>query len=274
MNDKKKDLFFIQDKKRYCLDALANSLLTPKEAVDFLNCSFYVLLFFIREEYKKTQSEVLKQIIISYSEIPFFESKNISEKSLNLQKEIVMVALTYRISIANLCQLFETSYDDIEKVFDNFPFYSFPFYILNLETMNENKKFEALAFKKGKHYFLKAKELRTLKIKAIRNGDDEKVEVLNEKIRSLQTEIYDNAALALQNNEEILLSDLLLITQYRIKYGLSRNQCTEIFGVKESRLREYENKLIEKDDYYSEKLYFLNEFQDKHSKLDRGIFKR
>ncbi len=185
-----------------------------------------------------------------------------------------MVALTYRISVVNLCRLFETSYDDIEKVFENFSIYNFPIYFLNLETMNENEEFETLAFKKGKHYFLRVQELRRFKIKAIQEGNDEKLEVFNEKIRSLQNEINDSAALALQNNDEITHEELLVIINYRIKYGLSRIQCEEMFGVKEFRLREYENKLIEKDDYYRAKLYFLNEFQSRHSKSDQGIFQR
>ncbi len=274
MAREKRDKFIYPDKKRYCLDALKKSFMTIDEGTEFLNCPLYVLLFFIREEYKKTKSEVLKQIILNYSEFHFFESKNISEKSLNLQKEIVLVALTYRISVVNLCRLFETSYDDIEKVFENFSLYNFPIYFLNLETMNENEEFETLAFKKGKHYFLRVQELRRFKIKAIQEGNDEKLEVFNEKIRSLQNEINDSAALALQNNDEITHEELLVIINYRIKYGLSRIQCEEMFGVKEFRLREYENKLIEKDDYYRAKLYFLNEFQNRHSKLDQGIFQR
>lgn len=274
MVEKKRKEFLSVDKKRYCLNAIQQSIMTIEEASAFLGTSLNVLLFYIKDEYNRTHSESLKRIILHYSKVSFYENKNISGKALVIQKEIVLAALTFRLSFDNLCRLFETSYDDIENMFDHFPLLNFQVYLLNLETLNESKELENRAFSKGKRYFLRAKELHTFKRKAILNGEKEKQEVLKEKILLLQTEINDSRALAIQNSDEITEEDLLVITDYRIKYGLSRIYCEDLFGIKESRLREFENKLMSQDDYYSSKLYFINEFHSKHSKLDQGIFKR
>ncbi len=262
------------DKKRYCLNAMQESRMTVNEALEILNVSLTMLLFYIKEEYNRTQNEHLKSIISCYSKTRFYENKCISDKALIIQKEIVLVALTFRLSLNNLCRLFGTSSDDIEKMFAHFPLLDYPIYLLNLETMNESKELEDLAFKKGKIYFLKAQELRALKRKAMLKGETEKQEALTEKILLLQTEINDSRALAMQNSDEITEQDLLVIINYRIKYGLARNRCEDLFGIKDYRLRAFENKLMSQDNYYQSKLYFLNEFQDQRSKLDQGIFLR
>ncbi len=267
-------MFLSMDKKRYCLNAMQESRMTVNEALEILNVPLTMLLFYIIEEYNRTQNEHLKSIISCYSKTHFYENKHISDKALIIQKEIVLAALTFRLSFNNLCRLFETSADDIEKMFDHFPLLDYPIYLLNLETMNESKELEDLAFKKGKIYFLKAQELRALKRKAMLKGETEKQEALTEKILLLQTEINDSLALAMQNSDEITEQDLLVIINYRIKYGLARNRCEDLFGIKDYRLRAFENKLMSQDNYYQSKLYFLNEFQEQRSKLDQGIFLR
>lgn len=225
------------------------------------------MLYYVKSDYERSQDERLKKILEHYSDFPFYENRHLASKSLNYQKEIISVVLTYRLSYKNFYRLFQTSPSDLEEIIGNFPDLTNAFYFLRLETTNEKKELEELAFKKAKRYFLRKQELQVILIKAKKEGNKEKQEIIKEKITLLQSEIYDVKALNIQNKDELTEEDALIITDYRIKYYLTRAQCKKIFGISDNILLRFENKLISEDDYYYSKLSFLNQFLMNPSKI-------
>ncbi len=251
----------------FYIRGISQGKITLSEGMHTLKMGFYTLLRFIKEYNEKEKIENLQKILDDYAFAFQYESKNYALLSWEKRREIVHVALTYRLSIKSLCDLYKTSGDDIENVFQNVnEFYDALKYLL-YETENEKEDISLESFRKGK-YFLSRKKLifRNLKMAKEKN-EYEKVEAYQEKWLALQKEILDDRDVEYLKTQGILsYDDKLKIVQYRLKYGLTKIKCATIFGISTDTLIAFEEDLMKDSFYYDEKISSLNAFNDeKHS---------
>lgn len=248
-------------KVKFYIQEIKMNKKTIKEASQELGIGFYTMLSYIKEKNDKEYEEVLQNILNGYSFAFKYESRNYGNASLEKKKEMMDLALSYRISISSLCELYQTTASDIEEVFKGgrVVTYENALDFLVFETEQESEAMRAEAFQKGKYYLDRKKlYLKNLK-KALSKDEKEKVEVYQEKINDLRKEILDDETIfELKNCLIVLDEDKLRIVNYRIKYGLSKKQCVELFGINTTTLLQFEDKLMEQNPYYYEKLFILN----------------
>ena len=93
------------------------------------------------------------------------ELKKLQAKVL---KEVVLVALTYRVSYKNLARIFNTNIDDVKESFAILDFDTKALYFLNEETKLEDEINEKYAYTYAKNYFNKRNKI----IKGLQTATD------------------------------------------------------------------------------------------------------
>ena len=180
-------------------------------------------------------------------------------KSNNLLKEIILVALTYRVSLKSLAILFNTSIEDIKQTFLFFDFdYLESLNFLHIETQNETKEEEKIAYEKAEIYFY----LRSKLILAIKGTNHLETKENYKHLRmNLLKEIDDSfiKRIAGRKISAITIQDREYIARYRLKYYFSMAECSEKLKRSSEFIRACEEELALKDEIYAKKLAVLNE---------------
>lgn len=258
--------------KRNIINLIKNKKITVEKGAELLGISLNATLFLLEEENLRLPHPVLQDIIEKYREKDLYFSKEYASKSYNLQKEIVMVALTFRVSKENMCQVLQTSLDDIERVYRCFPNLSQYFSYLEEETANEKKELKELAFHKAQKYF-KTRQLYVQNgANAKKNQDILKVKAYEERLQDLRQSIMDFSINDLKTKTCLNEEEIKRVIDYRIKYSLSLDSICHTFPISYQTIETYEEALIlnDKTGYYQEKLAFLHH---KYATIVRSFYK-
>lgn len=186
---------------------LANGGISFLEAARQSN---YTILSFIKylnevknEEYANKLQQVLKDFNLDFRN----ESKplkSLLDYSLQIREEIVLVALTYRVSLKTLAKLFHTTYKDIINLFISFDKLEDSLGYLVLETLNEDSTTEKVALHYATKYFQERKDLVLKKL----------------PLNDLYAKIYDFRVFATigKHASELTEEERDLIARYPVKY--------------------------------------------------------
>ena len=244
----------------------------------YLPTQCYQYLLNVREENKREQLQpFLEEYYKKYVEGK--TDKCLRNKSLQFQKELIMVALTYRVSFSSMALLFNTTIDDILTIYYSFFEYDTPLKNLFQETRNESEKTSKEALKRATQYYKKRNQLakRTNSVKEmltkidkekeLQEENEQKKEALQnkyeqalEEFRMHRSFVFDSLALACKNKKtkEFSEEEQEALAWYRIKYSLSLQEWVTATKVIREVLVTCERRLMEKDAFFKEKIEYLN----------------
>lgn len=185
----------------------------------------------------------------------------------NTIKEIILMTLTYRVSYKNLAKIFAEDIDEIKSLFAKFPDLSYAFYLLDRETMYEDEINEKSAYVYAMNYLKKRRNIiKELKAAKLENNH-EKLNMKTQELHEHFLLVDDTIALGTigRRLNELTQEELESISRYRLKYGLSMNDCMRIFRRDKDTLIRLEKELAEKNPLFNEKIDILNNhWYEKH----------
>lgn len=188
------------------------------------------------------------------------ELKKLQAKVL---KEVVLVALTYRVSYKNLARIFNTTIDDVKESFAILDFDTKALYFLNEETKLEDEINEKYAYTYAKNYFNKRNKI----IKGLQTATDkEEIAKLKLELKELYRLIDDSLVNESKDKKVLNNEEKEAIAKYRLKYYLSLNSMKDIVKRDKDTIKKFENELAESNEIYKEKLEELNNYYDKDNK--------
>ena len=164
------------------------------------------------------------------------ELKNANSKIL---KEIVMVALTYRVSYKNLARIFGTTIEDVKEAFYLLDFQTRALYFLDEETKLEDEINEKYAYTYAKNYFNKRNKI----INALRNETDKaKIEKLKLELQELCSLVDDSIVLRINGKYVNQLNDREIesIAKFRLKYWMSLTAAKKVLNRDKSTIHRIE----------------------------------
>lgn len=183
----------------------------------------------------------------------------VSKLSDNKILEIVLLALTYRLSLKSLCEIYKTSEEDIKNAIlklkeENL---SRALYFLNIETINEDE--ETKEYSKNKvMYYIKKKNL--LLKKMVGTNDSKRKDDYKILIKELYHQIDDTIV---NNTIGKKLSDLTdeekdALASYRLKYYCSLTLAKKVLHRDKQSIINIEQQKALKDPIFARKLFELN----------------
>ena len=188
------------------------------------------------------------------------ELKKLQAKVL---KEVVLVALTYRVSYKNLARIFNTTIDDVKESFAILDFDTKALYFLNEETKLEDEINEKYAYTYAKNYFNKRNKI----IKGLQTATDkEEIAKLKLELKELYRLIDDSLVNESKDKKVLNNEEKEAIAKYRLKYHLSLNSMKDIVKRDKDTIKKFEYELAESNEIYKEKLEELNNYYDKDNK--------
>lgn len=250
----------INNQRQNIILGIANKRLTVLEASKILKTSVDKVLDILKQVEDEDLKEKLKPIIMQYGHTEN-KSNVLSSLSSKTKKEIILMTLTYRVSKSNLCRLFNTTMEDVDKLCNEFEDFKDPLYFLNLETINESEKLSEYAYKSALKYWKTRNEyVRVLK-NAKKNNDQEKIQYMQDKLRKLHEEIDDTfiAEISLTVKEVLTEEKIEAIARFRLKYNLTLRKCESILNYSNDTIKRCCDFYAEKDPIYAIKLAKLNE---------------
>ena len=188
------------------------------------------------------------------------ELKKLQAKVL---KEVVLVALTYRVSYKNLARIFNTTIDDVKESFAILDFDTKALYFLNEETKLEDEINEKYAYTYANNYFNKRNKI----IKGLQTATyKEEIAKLKLELKELYRLIDDSLVNESKDKKVLNNEEKEAIAKYRLKYHLSLNSMKDIVKRDKDTIKKFENELAESNEIYKEKLEELNNYYDKDNK--------
>lgn len=166
------------------------------------------------------------------------------QKQKSLYTLMMKMALTYRLSLNNICILLgkeptnenkKEVYDIFELLFgNNINLRNCYLFLFNYETYKEPEKISNVALISAYMFLKKYK-------KASRNHDKEEMRKLISELNDLDNKVKP---LKLRDTSKRLLKqDYFNVVDYRIKYSLSVNAVCNILKIKRDTLRDFEKRI-------------------------------
>ena len=175
----------------------------------------------------------------------------------NFQKEMFLLALTYRVSFKSMAKLLNTTVLDIAKGFRtvmNFNIDEFLF----LETIGNDSSTEEIAYQKAKNYLAKRNTLVRYFNHYLHENQTEKKELIAEKLKELQHEIDDYKIKELLDKEKryFTLEEKDTFARYFVKYYLGINYVSKVLRMDRRGIKSYMLDLAKRDALFSQYLDF------------------
>lgn len=214
-----------------------------------------------------------KEKIISYLSQYGITFENQSSKLSNLpkstQKEIILVALTYRVSLPNMAKIFNTNVIDVLRLYDKFRNFSRALDALIMETLDEEKNISLLAYRDTKEYI----SIRKTLFKELKENKDKNPKIyldIKEEIKKNYRKINDAHIMEIKGEDFLDLTDLekKSIALYLLKYYTPYYEAKKVFNYTNEELASCVNLYREENavfDYKMEK-YDLRYGYNKNSK--------
>lgn len=182
-----------------------------------------------------------------------------NEKQKKFYTLIYMITITYRLSLENVCNLLDKDptnenkqkmYEIFNLLFESNKYNKQCFnYLFNYETHREPENISNDAITSAYAFYA---EYRV----ACQEKNKEELKRLMKELRKIDYEFKQ--IMCRDRSLKLTEEDYLIITQYRIKYALSKKTMCELLDVTRDSLRHYENKII--DEKLKYKIEKLNEF--------------
>lgn len=180
-------------------------------------------------------------------------------KSKNMWGFWLRVALTFRLSLKNLCKFLgreETEeealklYNEFDSAFgENYSLKRAYDYLFNYETVNEPQKISDRSFKLASMFLLNYKMACQKKDKEDIKRIDAELDKLDTKYKKLKKVTYSSS---------VSEDEALIVSKYRVKYALSRESVCDELGFSYHSMRLREEKL--KDEYWKFKVNSLSQY--------------
>ncbi len=232
---------------------LANNL-TIEQAASKMQVDpnlLYNLLVEIKEEkLKEKLGPILK----------FYKKGKLSQLPHETQIEIILMALTFRVSFKTLITMFNTTQKDLLEMLANFKNLEYAIKYLDLETKNEDEINERVAYVHAKNYWSARNKLLKKLNETIACNNKKEIEKLKFELKNLRNEIDDTQASKIANKKfkDLTTIERNIIARYRLKYKQSRRISAEIFHFNVRSIEICEKELAQTDKIYAEKIDFLN----------------
>ena len=176
------------------------------------------------------------------------------------KKEIILMALTYRVSYKSLATMFQTTIEDVINMFKEYTEFQTFLENLDAETRNEEKWLESYAYEQACSYWEERTKLNLDLKELTKRKDGFAIKLVKAKQRKLHTKIDDTMAYNIKEKKFATLTEeeRNKIAWYRIKYSLTKELCCTIFKINKESMVKCEKELAQKDKIYATKLDYLN----------------
>lgn len=249
----------ISDAKFEIIKKVANQELDVFEAAKKLNIpllTFFIYLTEVKEEELIVQ---LKPILSQYGFGKKLDnSKSLSSYPLETQKEILLMALTYRVSFQNLSDWFGFTIEDVITTFSALDYFQKSLYYLFEETIVENEQNKESALMYAKEYWHQRNILMKALNEAKKENKEATIDYLKMKLNKLRFKINDSLLKELVKKDSRTLTEEEkdLIAWYPLKYYYSLSQCEKLLCKDRKTIINYQENLTERNKIFSEKLDF------------------
>lgn len=180
-------------------------------------------------------------------------------KNKNLYSFVLRLALTFRLSLKNVCKILGRNcsneeqmklYDEFDELFgNNLNLKKAYNYLFNYETIGETSKLSDRALGMSNMFLLSYKQ-------ACKKGSKEDILKIDSKLNKLDRD-FENLKRR-ENNPSVTDEEAIIISKYRVKYALSRECVCDMLGLSYHSLRLREQKL--QDEVLKHKLSLLSDF--------------
>lgn len=249
------------------VERIASSEITIFEASKKLNMSLLELCVYLINIQDKELSLKLKSILTEYG----FGKKLDKRKSLRIypietQREILLMTLTYRVSLNSLSDWFGTTIEDVIETFLSFRDYFDSVNLLFEETILEDENTKKWALFYGKEYWHTRNSLVKKKNKAKKEKKKDEIEVIKIELDQLRSKINGIALLeALKKSpKDLTQEEKDLIAWYPLKYNLSVAESANRLGKDRTTIDKYQENLAERNMIFAEK---MNLYKKKYQKI-------
>lgn len=202
------------------------------------------------------------------------ELKNTNKK---LIEELILLALTYRISYKSMAKLLKTTEIDVKENFEKVDRFFIPLYYLSVETCNEDEINERFAYIKGHNYLTERKKI-IKEINAAKAAKDQNaLESAQAKFRELMTLIDDTIISGLANKKlsTFTAEEKEAVSRYRLKYAMAKKECARQIGHSATAILAFDQELSEKNVIFKEKIERLDDFwRDKQKEYALEYFNK
>lgn len=212
----------------------------------------------------------------------------LSSSSPKIQEEIVLTALTYRLSMENIMFLFKTNHIDVERLFfNNKDTYHEALQFLRYETSVVPKEIEQERLSLAKNYWLTRNKYINQITLAKKEGNSVLAEQALENLRNHRKGIDDSIVKSTIGKSVHYLSALEKekIASYRVKYNISINIASKIlkreqntlYTIEEQVALENKSLAFSLDALINQKKFWNNQYIHNNPKtntyLDENILK-
>lgn len=245
----------VNNKKSIIIQKIANGEMNVFDAANEMHMSIYDFFLYILK--LKDVELTLQTILQPYGVFLNEEStKNLMTYPLKTQKEIVLMALTYRVSYKTIAKMFGVSMKNVIETFKTFNDLSLSLDFLFLETYCEDEINEKKAYSDAKKYWKKRNELITSLNEARKNSDGEQAKQIKIQLDELRSEINDRCVLNLKEKKatDLTQEERDLVAKYQLKYYLSSSECGRQFGFDKNTIQRYSASLAERNPIFAEKM--------------------
>lgn len=203
--------------------------------------------------------------LLKYLEEVKKKEETVEEASLKkypqqVQLELLLMALTYRVSFKTIAKWFHTSIADVIETFIKFNSLFDSVVGLFEETVNEDEINEKKAFAHAKEYWNNRNTLIKKLNAAKKSNDKEAIAEIKSKIKELHALIDDTRLDEISTKQFVNLTseERGIIARYRIKYNLSHHEVEKRLSFSRENIKKCEEELALKDPVYDEKFDILN----------------
>ncbi len=207
--------------------------------------------------------------------------KSVKDYPPSIQKDIILTALTYRIPIELMPNLFNTTIDDIYELYISFDEYREVLIYVNKETRYESEEIRSKNYTQAAEYWqvynnlaklsnITKEQKRDLQKKLRTHKEEnilEQITMKNQKIKEITERLKEHhtligneiiATIISKKFSSLTIEEREYVARYRLKYCLSRRTCAKIFQFNVRSIEICEEELAQTDKIYAEKINFLN----------------
>lgn len=259
----------IQDRKFQCafptdskqsiiINKIATKTITLEEGAKALNIPIEILVIKLKQVKNKDLvlgiTEVLKENGYATSN----NKKPLSSFSSGVQEEIVLMALTFRLSETSVGEIIHRTKEEVHELFRNPQFESYRHALneLYLETVEETEELKNYSYNLGKCYWERRKELIKGKISAQKGNNLELVEDLKKQLQEHRTKIDDTIIKRAKKKKfsELTMEEQDALAYSILKYYFPKNEAERRLNFNVVHLNICIKNLLAKDPFYAEKM--------------------
>lgn len=197
------------------------------------------------------------------------ENSVFAQFSENKRKEIILMALTFRLSYKTLAAMFGTTIEDIVVYLEGISATKHAMQFLNIETINESFRLEIKAYQSAKKYWDERnhlinaiKEIQKNSNIKVNESTEDAISTLKTELKELRKQIDDSIVIGTKNKRinELTDEEKNALARYRLKYASTIRQCVDMLYFDRYSMQKLEKELSKLDPIFKEKIDRLNSY--------------